>query len=601
MKVNKILIIKYLLPLLLAVACGVLYWHDIGLNVEYQIADKIYQQETSSSGSVFILEIDAKSLEELGPYQTWTRDYVAEAIERLNQIPEEAPAVIGVDVLYIGETNADSDAHLANACAVNDNVVLGSFLNIETVLSSVGGKHVLEDKITLYEEPFDELLQVTSQGFVNGFSDKDGIVRHGLLEATLPDGRCIPSFSYAVYQKYAEEYGLPTEIEVPQNKDGYWYLSYQTLPGGYSNSYSLSDFIQGEIPMDRLAGNIVLIGPYAEGLMDSHRTAIDHTTSMYGVEIHANMIDAMLIGDFKHEISKFSMTLLIIVMSYLACFVCRSEKLRYPIMVAAFGGIGYPVLAYVLGKVGIILNIIYIPIICLVIAIIGICIRYIKTLTQKLLVEKTFKRYVAPEVVDKIMKTGMDNIELGGASVDIACLFVDIRGFTTMSEMLPPEKVVEILNQYLSLTSECIFKHHGTLDKFIGDATMAIFNAPLPQEDYIYEAVMTAWDMVQGAEKLGQELKKQYGRSISFGIGVHCGKAVVGNIGTDRRMDYTAIGDTVNTAARLESNAPAGTVLISSAVYEAVQGRIKAVSLGNLPLKGKSADIEVFKVESIEG
>lgn len=601
MKINKKSIMKYLFPLLIAAICGVLFWQDIGLVTEYQIADKIYQQGNSPSGSVFILEIDAKSLEELGPYQTWTRDYVAEAIERLNQIPEEAPAAIGVDVLYIGETNAESDTHLVNACAMNNNVVLGSFLNVETVLTEAEDRYVLEDRITLYEEPFNALLQVTDQGFVNGFSDRDGIIRHGLMEVTLPDGRKIPSFSYAVYQRYAEVYGLPSEIEIPTNRDGYWYLSYQALPGGYSNSYSLSDFIQGEIPMERMAGNIVLIGPYTEGLMDSHRTAIDHSTSMYGVEIHANMIDALLAGDFKREVGKGMMAGLIVVVTYLACMVCQAEKLRYPIIVAIAGSAGYLLVTYICGRIGIVLNVIYIPVICLMIAVVGICIRYIKALAQKHLVEKTFKRYVAPEVVDKIMKTGMDNIDLGGASVDIACLFVDIRGFTTMSEALPPEKVVEILNRYLSLTSECIFKHHGTLDKFIGDATMAIFNAPLPQEDYVYEAVLAAWDMVQGAEKLGQELKQQYGRSISFGIGVHCGKAVVGNIGTSRRMDYTAIGDTVNTAARLESNAPAGTVLISNTVYEMLKERIRAESLGNLPLKGKSAELEVFRVESIEG
>ena len=128
---------------------------------------------------------------------------------------------------------------------------------------------------------------------------------------------------------------------------------------------------------------------------------------------------------------------------------------------------------------------------------------------------------------------------------------------------------------------------------------MAIFNAPLPQEDYVYEAVLTAMDMVEGARELEKELKEKFGKSVSFGIGVHCGKAVVGNIGTERRMDYTAIGDTVNTAARLEANAPAGTVLISRNVYEKLKNRIEAVSIGNLPLKGKKEELEVFRVLQI--
>ena len=193
----------------------------------------------------------------------------------------------------------------------------------------------------------------------------------------------------------------------------------------------------------------------------------------------------------------------------------------------------------------------------------------------------------------------MDSIELGGEKTDIACLFVDIRGFTPMSEALSPEEVVGILNEYLGLTSSCIFNNDGTLDKFIGDATMAIFNAPLPLDDYIFKAVKTAMDIAQGSEELSKKLLEKFGKTISFGIGVNCGPAVVGNIGTQKRMDYTAIGDTVNTAARLESNAKPGQVLISKAVYDALSGRIEATSIGEIPLKGKSKGIEVFVVEKI--
>ena len=165
-----------------------------------------------------------------------------------------------------------------------------------------------------------------------------------------------------------------------------------------------------------------------------------------------------------------------------------------------------------------------------------------------------------------------------------------------MSEALEPEEVVSILNRYLELTSSSIFKYGGTLDKFIGDATMAIFNAPLPMEDYIYKAVCAANDMVERSHELAKELEERFGRSVSFGVGVHCGKAVVGNIGTERRMDYTAIGDTVNTSARLEANAPADTVYISKKVVEALGDRIECESVGNIPLKGKSEELVVFRL-----
>ena len=170
-----------------------------------------------------------------------------------------------------------------------------------------------------------------------------------------------------------------------------------------------------------------------------------------------------------------------------------------------------------------------------------------------------------------------------------------------MSEALEPEQVVEILNQYLELTTECIFRNKGTLDKFAGDATMAVFNSPFDLEDYVYHAVCAAMDIVNGGIALEADLKKRFGRSIGFGVGVNCGPAVVGNIGCEFRMDFTAIGDTVNTAARLEANAGKGQVLISDEVYERLKDRIEVDTVGEIPLKGKSRNVFVYSLKAIKG
>ena len=213
-----------------------------------------------------------------------------------------------------------------------------------------------------------------------------------------------------------------------------------------------------------------------------------------------------------------------------------------------------------------------------------------------------FRKYVAPQVVDDIMKTGEYKIELGGETRDIAVLFVDIRGFTPLSESLKPEQVVEILNEYLNLTTKSIFKNSGTLDKFIGDATMAVFNAPFALEDYEMQALRTAKDIVSGAKALEESCMERFGKKVAFGVGVNCGEAVVGNIGCDFRMDYTAIGDTVNTAARLESNAKAGQVLISEYIYERVKDKgVKVAPIGEIPLKGKSKGVFVYQLIEIDG
>ena len=201
----------------------------------------------------------------------------------------------------------------------------------------------------------------------------------------------------------------------------------------------------------------------------------------------------------------------------------------------------------------------------------------------------------------RLLAEGKSALALGGKTTNIAVLFVDVRGFTAMSEALDAQTVVEIINRYLTLTTDCIMKNHGTLDKFVGDCTMAVWNAPVAQEDPVYLACRAALDMVEGSVGLNEELYQRYGRKVSFGVGVNWGPAVVGNIGAPRRMDYTAIGDTVNTAARLEANAPGGTVLISRSVADALGNRAVVTSLGNnIPLKGKSAGFEVLQLAALK-
>lgn len=201
--------------------------------------------------------------------------------------------------------------------------------------------------------------------------------------------------------------------------------------------------------------------------------------------------------------------------------------------------------------------------------------------------------------MSNIVKGGEDALKLGGQKKDIAVLFVDVRGFTPLSEGLDPEEVVEILNRYLERTTKAVFDHGGTVDKFIGDATMALFNAPLDLDDYVLNAVRTGLDMAAASNELAPEIEVKTGRKVGLGIGINCGEAVVGNIGTSKRMEYTAIGSTVNMAARLEGKAKAGEVIISPHVYERIKDRIEVTSLGPVELKGISELQELYRVERV--
>lgn len=212
---------------------------------------------------------------------------------------------------------------------------------------------------------------------------------------------------------------------------------------------------------------------------------------------------------------------------------------------------------------------------------------------EKQIIRNVFERYVTPTVVEQLLSSP-HTVALGGARQSLAVLFADIRGFTTLAEQLQPELLFDALNFHLSLGAQAVLSHEGTLDKFMGDAIMAFFNAPLPQPDYVLRAVAAAIDM---QERLAAKATSvPLGLRLQFGIGIARGEAVVGNIGTAQLMNYTAIGNCVNLARRLQEVAKGGQILIDENTYQAVQRHVKARSLGALEVKGFSAPVPVYEI-----
>ena len=354
------------------------------------------------------------------------------------------------------------------------------------------------------------------------------------------------------------------------------------------------------MPADYYADKIVLIGPYATGLQDAYFTPIDRATQMFGVEFQANVIQSIIENNFKSELSDVPQLIALFAILALSMYLFLDTKMSTSTVcfivftVLALAG---SFAAYQLGTV---IHPLWIPAGLLIIYISTVIYYYIKAAAARQRVYNTFERYVAPSVVKEILKEGTESLGLGGKLTDIAVLFVDVRGFTTMSERLDPEKIVFILNKILTTTSSCIEKNNGTLDKFVGDATMAFWGAPFPQEDSVYLACRTALDIVNGCEEVSEALKKEIGEGFKVGVGVHYGPAVVGNIGSEKHMDYTAIGDTVNTSARLEANAPGSTVYISRVVADKLGDLAETKSLGStVKLKGKADGFEVLELLSL--
>jgi adenylate cyclase len=221
--------------------------------------------------------------------------------------------------------------------------------------------------------------------------------------------------------------------------------------------------------------------------------------------------------------------------------------------------------------------------------------RMARSLREKEMIKRAFTRYVAREVVEEILKDP-ENLVLSGERRQVTVLFCDVRGFTPMSERLAPEEVVLLLNDFYNLMIETTFKHDGTLDKFLGDAVMAVFGAPMAYPDHSARAIRTALAMQEGIAGLNARRGREGKEPIAVGIGVSAGEAVAGTVGTEDRMEYTVIGDSVNLAARLEANAKPGQILISYRTYERVRDLVEARPLGRIRVKGKEEEVEVYEV-----
>lgn len=208
----------------------------------------------------------------------------------------------------------------------------------------------------------------------------------------------------------------------------------------------------------------------------------------------------------------------------------------------------------------------------------------------------SLQRYLSPAVVDDVMKSKEGTLKLGGTKLDCSVLFADICGFTPLSENLDPEQVVRVLNEYFTAMTDIVFRHQGTLDKFIGDAIMAVFGAPVAMPDHARQAVIAAIEMQREAKRLQEKAEQEGRQGFHLRIGINSGQVVAGNIGSPSRLDYTVIGDTVNVAARLEPLAATDGIVISDATYQQVKGLVKADKLPPVQVKGRTGMVEPYEV-----
>ena len=315
---------RLLVSLIAALAVTAVVGAGVIRRVDRWMQDWLFQRPGVASGEIVIIGIDDEAFDALGPYNTWDRNIVASALEVLAEDPEKKPAVTAIDILYAGHSSGQPDERLAEAAKNLGNVVTASMAEFGEEVTWKNGRAVSMDQnaILNYAQPYDELRSNTVQGHINAMYDSDGVMRHALLYVE-PDGERVYSMACTAAGLYEEQNGR--ELQLPRDNDqGFFYIPYTALPGGYYDGVSIARILNGEIPPEYWAGKIVLIGPYAAALQDAYFTPIDKGSPMYGVEIQANVIQSLLEKNFKTELPE----LLQLIILFLICLITAERFLK---------------------------------------------------------------------------------------------------------------------------------------------------------------------------------------------------------------------------------------------------------------------------------
>ncbi len=565
---------------------------------DFHVQDSWYMSERPVDTQIILIGIDDRALKEIGQWP-WSREVLADIV---TEVSAGKPKAIGLDIL-LSEPGDQSEA-LASAIKAAKVVVLpvaGQFnrqsqkVRIEKQESNQGFALNAKGLVA----PLSQLAEGATLGHINVLPDyADGIVRR--IEPFIKyQNQIYPTFAQSLWQVGTGQ--TPSPIADFRNPP---FIDFVGKTGGFG-IISAADIIAKKVPPAYFKNAYVILGPTALGLLeDRYLTSIDRQYPMNGVEIHANILQGLLETStahtyFKKEASLWIEMSMMIGLMILIWVIGSRFTMGWGAVLAIMGAAIYVVGTKWGYGAGLRITVLY-PLVGAALMYLWLqAVRFAQALFEKRRLKHLFSQYVAPEVVAEILQMNDANLLLESHRREVTVLFVDVRGFTPLSEHTAPEVVVQVLNAYLTVTSDAIFSERGTVDKFIGDATMAVFNAPLDLPGHAMAAIRAAMAMRAAADTLAADLSARFGVDLSFGIGIHTGPAIVGNIGSAHRLDYTAIGDTVNTAARLESKAGPSEILVSQEVVALTEHAVSYTYVGEIPLKGKQNPVLVYRAESL--
>ena len=542
-------------------------------------------KEPKSLDDIVIVAIDQPSFDELGRQWPWPRSLHARLIETLTR---EGAAVIALDILFAEPSVEKEDKALVDSIAKAGNVVL---VSAEEPTQGMG----FSGRILTY--PFDALLDKAAIGLATVPMDPDNVVRRYYNVPSEESG-----FAVTTARQFSGSNVVP-----PENA----FIPYLGPP----NTFRTISYYQALDPSEYLPagffkGKIVLIGLSVKtsaetGRVDTFATPYQRSGMadyMSGVEIHANMIVGIMNRNWITRPPRYAALLLIILMAVLGSLLqVRWRPLRSAALTA-----GACLAFFISALICLRMASIFLPVTLPLLAL-GLPYpffggqAYIMGEKRRREIRNAFSKYLSPAIL-KVILDHPDDLELGGKKCLVTVFFSDLAGFTTISEKLAPEKVSEFLNRYFDAMTEIVFKHNGTVDKFIGDSIMAFWGAPVPDPDHAVNACLAALEMQTRLEYLRKDMQAEGMPSLSMRIGINTGESIVGNMGSSKLFNYTLLGDTVNLASRLEgANKEFGTsILISRAVVDHAAGRILSKRLGEIRVKGKTEATEVYKLTGIQ-
>ncbi|MFH1364968.1 MAG: adenylate/guanylate cyclase domain-containing protein, partial [archaeon] len=502
--------------------------------------------------NIVIIKIDDESINKIGRWP-WDRNVFSEIL-----LKTKDARVIGIDVSFFEKSINDSSL----------NKTLRSMNNVVLASEMVDGK--------LFKPIFE-----TNTGYTNLLSSRDGVLRNvevGISSENLP-------FAFEIYKKYSEKENF---------EKGIYTINFVSKPNSFS-SIGAYEALNGNFDFK---GKIVLIGATAPDLHDNYFVPTSEGTAMPGVEIHANILQNIFLNNFVKKQNNFSIFFFIFLFSFTGFFFFSKIKIYYLVpliilIILIYAGLGI----FIFNNYNYLVDFFFFPVSLFIFTGSGVALNYLEEKKHSAYLTGAFGKYISKDLLNEIVNRKQE-LKLGGEKRKVTIFFSDIRGFTSISEKLSPEGLVNLLNEYLTEMTKIILENKGTVDKFIGDAIMALWNAPLTQQEHAKLACKAAIEQIKKLEFLRNSWKEKDFPVVEIGCGINTGDAIIGNMGSEERFDYTAMGDAVNIASRLEglTKQYGVKIIISKETKDLVGNEFNFRLLDKVKVKGKKNPVEIYEL-----